>query len=182
MEDEEDETNNEYEYENFEYFDPTNAVKEPQGQSYSKEIQGTGRQLQLSYSEYGSQDIQYLSQSNSLNPKPKKYGCNSNNKALNLIRRLNGKTRSEDFLEKLLNSERILTRKLSTKVTSDIKKCEEKKMSTIDMIRAIKALGSKRVLNKLQGQGSLNKYESDNGIRILSKISNYARNLQNNNY
>ena len=61
----------------------------------------------------------------------------------------------------------ILIRKLNGDTNHLIQNCDDKQKRAIDLIRAI------------NGEGSYNQYQSNNGNGILSKIFNFARNLPN---
>ena len=128
-----DDVNKEYEYHNFESFDPSNNA--------FKKVEEYGEKDQYSYPnpEYGQYNKKLQIPSN--NPNSKTNLCNSNDETLLLIRKLNGDT---DHFRR---------------------NCDDKKMRALNVIRAI------------NGGGSINPDQSGNGIGILSKIFNFARNL-----
>ena len=131
-----DDVNKEYEYNNYESFDPSNNA--------FKKVEEYGDKDEYSYPEYGQVNKKLQIASN--NPNAKTNLCNPNDETLLLIRKLNGHT--DPFRQN----------------------CDDKKMRALDVIRAING----------NGGGSINQYQSsNNGISLLSKIFNFARNLPN---
>ena len=139
-EDEIDAINKEYEYNNYESFDPlNNAYKKVEPDLQNPEKYERADNQQSSAREY---DLgQKLNRKMPHNPISGKEKCNQKDETLHLIRKLNG--------------------------VNVVNNCEDKETSAIDLIRAINGRA-----------GALNsQYQTDNGIGILSKIFNFARNL-----
>ena len=80
---------------------------------------------------------------------------------------ISNKPSSKQSLCNPKNEALILIRKLNGDTNQLVQNCDDKQKRAIDLIRAI------------NGGGSQNQYQSNNGNGILSQIFNFARNLPN---
>lgn len=151
-----DDTNKEYEYHNVESFDPTNnAFKKAKPHLQNPE---QNYKVEDQYYEYGQEDKWMIS-----NDPTSKYENGKKNRQM-----ISNIPSSKQSLCNPNDEALILIRKLNgdTHITNSlIQNCDDKKMRAIDLIRAI------------NGGGSHNQYQSNNGNGILSNLFNFARNL-----